>query len=385
MEVLHFTGFIKGVSYRTCLAEKLQEIDFDSFDIKQVNTYGLIKSPTTEIAYSQWVSPKRTRSYPFARIYNTYNSSKVITVIPVIKDEGKDGDRDKIQYSTISWMNLLNVYIVLAYYQTADKSNKKGQANKHKLSVQEFDNEFVKAQILEILAYHQSALHWNKKLFEERFTKIFEKALDCYDYISEQTGVMIHSRTGMDKYLQKITEEFEEFKNISLKGSQSASKREALTAHKLEYLVDGLKATFSIENYLGGIYYLTPDEIFFENGMYIIQESKNTSKESLPKLPDIQDGLFKLILFSNLDSLILNGKPVSFVTKLKLTGNKIIGSIVFPDASAEELKDFLLINNKIFSEKQKAIIINLRLEAEQNHNLKLKIEIASNSKNYLLI
>lgn len=124
-EVLHFTGFIRGVSYKTYLTQELQEINFDNFDVNKANTFGLIKSPDTEIAYSQWVSPKRTRSYPFARIYNTYNSSKVITIIPVIKDEGSDGDRDRIQYSTISWMNLLNIYIVLAYYENADKSAKK--------------------------------------------------------------------------------------------------------------------------------------------------------------------------------------------------------------------------------------------------------------------
>jgi hypothetical protein len=40
----------------------------------------------------------------------------------------------------------------------------------------------------------------------------------------------------MDSYLQRVIEEFEEFKDISLKGSQRASKREALTSHKLEYL-----------------------------------------------------------------------------------------------------------------------------------------------------
>lgn len=375
-EVLHFTGFIKGVTYKTYLDDNLSRINLDVFDVNKERGYGLIKSPTTEIAYSKWVSPKRTRSYPFARIYNTYNSSKVITIIPVIKDEGKDGDIDKIQYSTISWMNLLNIYIVLAYYETAKKSTKKGQVNKNKLSNQRFANDFVICQINEILAYHQSALHWNKNLFEERFTQFFEKALDSYDSISNHTGVIIHSREGLNKYLYKIREEFEEFKNISLKGSQSASKREALTSHKLEYLVDGLKATFSIENYLGGIYYLTPDEIIFENNMYIIQESKNTSTASLPKLPDIQDGLFKLILFSNLDSLILNGQQVLFVTKLKLTGNNVVGSIVFPDASAEELEYFLEVNIKIFNTNQKLIIKKLVLEAQNNQ--RLKIEVSSN-------
>jgi hypothetical protein len=112
IEVIHFTGFIKGVTYKTYLGEKLNEININNFDVNQASGYGLIKSSITEIAYSKWVSPKRTRSYPFARIYTTYNSSKIITIIPVIKDEGQDGDRDVIQYSTISWMNLLNIYIL---------------------------------------------------------------------------------------------------------------------------------------------------------------------------------------------------------------------------------------------------------------------------------
>ena len=77
----------------------------------------------------------------------------MLTVIPVIKDEGKDGDRDIIQYSTIFWMNLLNIYIVLAYYETAEKSTKQGQENKYKLSKQQFNNDFVKSQIAEVLAY----------------------------------------------------------------------------------------------------------------------------------------------------------------------------------------------------------------------------------------
>jgi hypothetical protein len=378
VEIIHFTGFIKGVTYKTCLGEKLNEINIDSFDVNQASSYGLIKSSITEIAYSKWVSPKRTRSYPFARIYTTYNSSKIITIIPVIKDEGKDGDRDVIQYSTISWMNLLNIYIVLAYYETAQKSSKKGQLTKDKLSNQKFNDEFVKAQINEILAYRQSALHWNKNLFEERFSSIFEKALNSYDSIASQTGVVIHSRISMDNYLQKIIFEFEEFKNISLKGSQSASKREAMTSHKMEYLEDGLKATFSIENYLGGVYHLTDDEIFVYNNDYIIQESKNSSKESLPKLPDIQDGLFKLILFSNLDSLRLNGEPVDFLTKLKLTGKNVVGSIIFPDATVEELDNFLQANKTIFTKKQKQIIGKLALEAENNQ--KLKIQVSGNSK-----
>ena len=76
MKNLQFKGFIKGVTYKTQLSKKLKKIDLDIFNINQANNYGLIGSANTEIAYSKWVSPKRTRSYPFARLYNTYDSSK---------------------------------------------------------------------------------------------------------------------------------------------------------------------------------------------------------------------------------------------------------------------------------------------------------------------
>ena len=43
---------------------------------------------------SWWVSPKRTRSYPYARVYDSLSfPGRKVTVIPIIKDEGKEGDR----------------------------------------------------------------------------------------------------------------------------------------------------------------------------------------------------------------------------------------------------------------------------------------------------
>lgn len=371
-EILHFTGFIRGVKYRACLTESLTKIPFAEFDVNRCNAYGIIQADDMELAYSKWVSPKRSRSYPFARIYNTYNAAKVITIIPVIKDEGRDGDLDKLQYSTISWMNLLNTYIVLGYYENAIKSQKKGQSDKHKLTNQSFNREFINAQIQEIIDYRQSALHWNKNLFEERFTHIFRQALDSYSAISNQTQVQIHSHAGMEKYLQATTEDFEEFKNLSLKGSQGASRREALTSHALEYLIDGTKATFCIENYLGGTYYLTPDEILHTENGYVIQESKNATKEALPKLADIQDGLFKLILFSNIDTLQLNGSRVDFSARLKLTGRNVRGRIILP-CTSEEVEEFLKQNAGVFKRKEQDIIRKLLMETQRNENLEIEI------------
>ena len=58
------------------------------------------------------MSPKRTRSYPYERVYNSLRISKKITVIPVIKDEGAKGDRDFLQWDTISLMSLLDVFVL---------------------------------------------------------------------------------------------------------------------------------------------------------------------------------------------------------------------------------------------------------------------------------
>jgi hypothetical protein len=375
--ILHFTGFIKGVTYKAFLTSNLSRVSFDEFDVNRSSACGIIQTQDTEIAYSKWVSPKRTRSYPFARIYNTYNASKVLTIIPIIKDEGKDGDLDKLQYSTISWMNLLNTYIVLGYYNDTEKSHKKDQSERHKLTQQKFDNNFIKAQIQQISEYRQSALHWNKNLFEDSFTDTFNKALRSYNSISEKTGVEIHSHRNMEAYIDAINRDFEEFKNISLKGSQNESKREAVTSHELEYLIDGLKATFCIENYLGGVYYLTPDEILQIEKSYIIQESKNSTNAVLPSVNDIQDGLFKLILFSNIGFLKLNDEKVDFCVRLKLTGRNIKDRILLP-CPLENAEKFLESNSAIFKRQHKDIIMRLLQEAQHNN---IQIEIIANHEN----
>jgi predicted small lipoprotein YifL len=371
-DILIFNGFIKDVQYHACLTSKLTSYPLSRFDINTAKTYGIIEFDGGQIAYSKWVSPKRTRSYPFERIYNTYNSSKILTVIPVLKDEGHDGDSDRIQYSTISWMNLLNVYIVLAYYESAEKNRSPKQCNRHKLTKQKLNVQLVNSQISEIIKYKQSALHWNRSLFEDKFTEVYQKAIDSYELISEKNQVRVHSCESKQEYLAKIKADYQQFKDISLKGSQGAAVREAKTLHKLEYLNDGFKSIFYIHNYLGGVYHLTADEIVYENGKYIIQESKNSVKNFFPAISDIKDGLFKLILFANIDSLQLNHVSINFSTKLKLTGCGIKGSILFP-CSDKEFQNFLYDNSHHVKNKHKEILQKLRLEAKHNKNLTIEV------------
>jgi len=106
---MEIEGKITGVSYQPQLAETLKKVDFQGFDINEIPAVCEINDEGKHFALSKWVSPKRTRSYPFERVYNTLGFSKKITVIPVIKDEGAKGDRDFVQWDTISFMSLLDV------------------------------------------------------------------------------------------------------------------------------------------------------------------------------------------------------------------------------------------------------------------------------------
>lgn len=87
---------------------------------------------------------------------------------------------------------------------------------------------------------------------------------------------------------------------------------------------------------------------------------------------DIQDGLFKLILYSNIDTLQLNKQQVEFSTRLKLTGKNIKDRIVLP-CSSEAVENFLSVNSTVFSSKEKNVIRKLLIETQRNNNVEIEI------------
>lgn len=372
MVLLSFKGFIRDIKYLPVLTPKIQTYDFVNFDINLANSYGVINlgSIANNLAFSKWVSPKRTRSYPFARIYNTYHlNSKRITVIPIIKDEGLAGDNDRINFITFSWMNLLNVYIVLAWYEEATPVP--GVLNK--ITKQRFNSDYVKNKISEIASYQLTALHWNTTHFQKDFTEVYMKAVNSYEMIAQEKCVNVHSKIGHINVLEKFNTNnkfsLDKFKDITLPNSLSAARRESLTIHELESLTDGAKGIFTISNYLGGHYYLTIDEIYQENNIYILQESKNSSLSKLPAPDDIKDGLFKLILFSNLETLSIGDEQINFTARLKITG-QLLGSLSLP-ADNLSIQSFCLANN--FKPSQLRIIESLNQEATVNPKLSILI------------
>jgi len=310
---------ITGIKYKPFLCRKLEVFDFKNLEsaLSSCASFILKVSKENQIAISWWVSAKRTRSYPYARIYDTLGfSGKRITIIPVVKDEGKEGDRDFLQWDTVSLMSLLGIYVIIAYYSDAERSKR----YRHKITNQRFDIDYIKEQIKNILSYQSDALHWNLACID-KVGQIGKEALKSYTKISKKLKVEMHSLQTAEKRITELLKGKDKFMNLSRMLAEKAQKRERLTIQPKENL-SGTKAIITIKNYLGGYYYFTIDEAEIkENNVFLI-EDKHSKNNSLPSLEDIKDGLLKMILFTNLVNVRIDSKNYNPTPVLKLTVEK---------------------------------------------------------------
>jgi hypothetical protein len=307
---------IKGIKYKPLLCRNLDVFEFNELEKALSSSASFILKIDNEnkVAISWWVSAKRTRSYPYARVYDTLGfSGRKITIIPIIKDEGKEGDRDFLQWDTVSLMSLLGIYVIIAYYSEAEPSKR----YKNKITNQRFDTNYLKKQIKNILSYQSDALHWNLSQIDN-VAQIARKALEAYDTISRKLKIEMHSSQSAEKRINELLKGREEFMNLSRTLAEKAQKREKLTIQPKESL-SGTKAIITIQNYLGGLYYFTVDEIEIKDKNIFLIEGKHSKTNFLPSLEDIKDGLLKMILFTNLDDLKINGEKYKPVAVLKLT------------------------------------------------------------------
>lgn len=353
---MEITGKITGIRYQTKLIEDLKKVQFDEFNINSCPTSCLVTNGKWSFAISKWVSPKRTRSYPYERVYNTLNLAKKVTVIPIIKDEGAGGDRDFIQWDTLSLMSLLDVYVILGYYTDAT-------AIGAKITNQCFDNDFVKSKIQEIESYHSSALHWNLNELNVKLPKYLETVRLSYANIEQTTGVQLHNFKGIENFQKKIGKEVQDFMAFSRQKAKEAQSREMKTIQPKEALSTLTKAKITITNYLGGQYFFTVDEVDFTEDEAFLIEGKHSKNTILPSKSDIKDGLIKMILYANIDKIDVNGKQFICKPILALTSNKIMGRVGSDDTS-EKFDDFVSRNN--FSESQIILLKNLFNEAKIN-------------------
>ncbi len=352
---MNLNAIITGIQYTPILISELKEFKFKNtsefnseFDINNLPATSLINYEGFIFGLSKWVSPKRTRSYPYERVYNTLGTSRKITVIPIIKDEGKDGDRDFIQWDTVSLMSLLDIYVVFTYYNSAVRSN----IRPNKITRQQFDNEYTKHKIYEIKNYQSSALHWNINEIKNSFQNLIQNAKSAYNSIGNQLGIEFHNEDGITKYSEQFINGVKEFMQTSRQRAQEAQNREKHTIQPKEFLSTLTKGTITIENYLGGKYYFTVDEINIDNDNIYLIESKHTNNAIIPSVSDIKDGLLKMILYTNLNEVKINGKKYASSPVLKLTSSILRQNITqtnieYVNEINDTQKDFL---KKLFDE-----------------------------------
>ena len=80
---MNIVGKITGIKYKIFLKEELKIVEIQNFNINEMPSACLLTDNKHSFAISKWGSPKRSRTYPFERVFNTLHISKKITVIPI--------------------------------------------------------------------------------------------------------------------------------------------------------------------------------------------------------------------------------------------------------------------------------------------------------------
>ena len=362
------TGEVKAINYKPLTTEKLREFPLENLDVNRAPPAFVAANEKAKFAVSRWVSPKRTRSYPYERVYNTLAHAKRAAVIPIVKDEGAAGDRDFLQWDTFSLMNLLEVYVVLGYYDGATKSPRRENA----LVEQKFNNEFVLTKLKEIAATKLPPYEWNLRELKN-LPNTIEKVRAAYQKISETMGVRLHDESGLLNFEKNLSGDAMQFLEFSRAKSQKAQTREVQTDQPKETMPTRTKSRITISDYLGGKYFFTVDEAVYENGTLFLIESKHNQGGKLTNVSDIKDGLIKMIVYRNLVDVRRGGKLVKFMPVLRLTASEMQGAIT-SENSPEEFAKFVEQNR--FDRRQIELLSSLFAEARAN-NFLIKLERAS--------
>ncbi len=310
------SAFIRELKYKPYLCKELKIFPIGLLEgaLSSHASFLLQIDPQNTLAVSSWVSPKRTRSYPYARVYDTLAfKGKRVTIIPVYKDEGKNGDRDFLQWDTISLMSLYDIYVIIAYYNKAELNGKYND----KITNQRFEVPYILSEIERLKSYNSSALHWNMSQIDGIY-RISTLAQSSYKSISTNLNVKMHSEELATKKIDSLYKEKEVFMNTSRIVAEQAQYRESKTVQPKEF-ISGIKGQITIQNYLGGKYFFTCDEVEIHKNKIFLIEAKHSKNSSLPSRADIQDGLLKLALFSNLVDVKVNDSFFEPIPTLKLT------------------------------------------------------------------
>ncbi len=352
------SGDIAQIKYKQLVNDNLKTSKLENLDINKSQGAFLLDNNTEKIAVSRWISPKRTRSYPYERVYDTLvHNGKKVTIIPVVKDEGLGGERDFLQWDTISLLSLLDVQVVLAYYDSAEKNLKRND----QITSQKLDNTYILSRLKEVFEFKGTPREWNERETKQ-LKPMFEKAKSSYRTISKTTKTYLHDETALDELI-KFAETPEKFIEFSRNKAQTAQNREFETLQPKEALSSDTKAKVTINNALFGKYFFTCDETKIEGKTLYLIEAKHSQRAKFPSKNDIKDGLVKMMLYTNLTNVKIGKTPFNLRVEIRLTSNQLKGSIK-SDAKTEDIDKFFTDNN--FALKDKEFFKKLFTESREN-------------------
>jgi hypothetical protein len=366
------SGEVETIKYQQFVNDTLKISRLENFDINKSPGAFLLSNGKEEIAVSRWISPKRTRSYPYERVYDTLAfAGRKVTIIPVVKDEGLGGDRDFLQWDTVPLLSLLDVHVILAFYDEATKNEKRAD----QITAQKFDNNYILARLNEVFNFKGTGREWNERETKQ-LKNIFIKAKLAYAQISKKTKTYLHNEAALDELI-KFAETPQEFIEFSRRKARDAQSREFLTDQPKEALSTDTKQKITITNALFGKYFFTIDETHVEPPIVYLIEAKHSQRAKFTHENDIKDALIKMMLYTNLKSLRVKGEKRDFKVVLKLTSSSLQGSIDSSQTSGERLDKYCADN--LFDAKQKEFIRKLFQEARVN-NFTIIVEKAETAK-----
>lgn len=298
---MKITAEITGLKYSPKLGRRLKQFRISSLEqaLASHSSFLLEVEEGKSLAVSWWTSPKPAGSYPYAGVYDTlWFAGKRVTIIPVFIDEGEGGDLDFLQWDTVSLMSLLGVYVIIGYYRNAEKSKE----SKNKITEQKFDLDYLSRQLVDLLSYHSSALHWNLSQ-TERIGELAKTAFALYRGISKKVKVRMHPLSIVEKGVSGLVGERQLF--VSRKRAKEGPP--------------GEKPEVVIKDSLGSVYRFTADEARGTKDSVLVIEGRHTDNPGLPSTEEIKDGLLKMILYTNLQNTKLDSRKVSLKPTLLLT------------------------------------------------------------------
>jgi len=308
----------------------------------RIKPYFIVKDGDNQAAVSFWVSAKRTRSYPYTRIYETLDKEnyKKITIFPVVKDEGYDGDRDYLQWDTFSICSYLNVYTIPAYYVKAVKNTN----YKNKVTSLRFDPKFIVDKIKLILETKISASEWNNRE-RNAIGELITPIINGYEKIHKETGVKFHNYEELKSNLE-LMRNVESFKFNSQEKSSEAQERESMTIQPKEKLFDLPKGKVTLSDSSGGLYTWTVDAYYEHDKDIHLIEMKH-SKKGIPKMADIKDALFKFHFYANIAEIQYGEKKLIPKPTLLISSETDTMSQIMNNENIKKVLDEAKINGII--------------------------------------